>query len=105
MIDLENGLYIRPTQYGYDLCVAVIDKETNEIKIDPKKGERCFSPVSYHGSLASALSEALNQEQRKVLESRDYTLKEAVDEVKKIHKRLMETIAEEVGQHEKIKVK
>ena len=96
MIDLGNGFFIVPTAYGYNLTV---DKG----QVDKKTGQKIYVPVSYHGSVASAVSEAMRERQRKVLsESPDCSLKEALEIMERIQKEFIEKLHEVVGSRENI---
>ena len=89
MIDLGNGYFVAPTNYGYNL---VVDKGQKN-----KAGETVYFAVSYHGSLASAIAAAMQEAQRKTLASDNYTLQEAVKTLERIQNDFRKLLIEAVG--------
>lgn len=95
MIDLGNGYFAVPTNYGYNLSE---DKR----QIDKKTGQKIYSPISYHGSLASCINAALGEVQRKKMSEKDYTLKEAVDQLSQIQRQFIIILENTIGSKEAI---
>lgn len=95
MIDLGNGYFIAPTSMGYNL---IKDQGT----FNKKTGERQFVSISYHGSLVSAVDAAMRTVQREALTEREFSLKEAVEVMGKIHKEFMAKLEESIGAKEKL---
>lgn len=98
MIDLGNGYFVCPTAYGYNLC-------QERKQIDKKTGDPVTLqiPVSYHGSLVSALNAAMKEEQRKALMEGSFTVKEAVEITDRIHKEFLKKLEDAIGSKETLK--
>lgn len=95
MIDLGNGYLIKPTSYGYNVVVdrGQKDKET---------GEPVYYPVSYHGTLASAIAAVMRSAQRDALSKGDYTLEQAVVVLQRMQRDFNKLLEEAISGKERL---
>lgn len=95
MVNLGNGYFAIPTNYGYNLA-------EDRGQIDKKTGEKAFFSISYHGSLASCVNAAMMELQRKKLSERDYDLREAIEELSKIQRQFIVVPQNAIGSKESV---
>ena len=95
MVNLGNGYVVIPTNYGYNLA-------EDRGQFDKKTGEKVYNTISYHGSLASCINAALGEVQRKKMSEKDYTLKEAVDQLSQIQRQFIIILQNTIGSKEAI---
>lgn len=98
MVDLGNGYFVIPTNYGYNLV------EDKGVK-DKKTGKPCYDTISYHGSLAAAINAAMQELQRERLSDRIYTLEEAIEIIVQTQKHFEDILKEAVYKNEYLKGK